>query len=297
MSSIPRDLAAPIPSTPRPEPDSARLVQLCCQRLLAVEPEFADAFHHALRELTPDVSGSSTGPDSSLSGALAHCVLWAALTHDRMEVVEGKVRDFAADHHTHGFPDDAYPNVGHALLRSVRNTLPAGWSSELSSSWVSYVLWLQPHLEAGARSAPAGATPRATTQLSLDAIFDILRTQFFPGQQRALDAVCTRVMLRTGADLRAPRPDQQTDPQVVSEVLASLLLMGYTPTEGPAGADVGSLSDHTSATLVERNEQPASEPRPRTHRRWRLSLRQRQSEPADRNPQWATHTVTRREQQ
>ena len=37
----------------------------------------------------------------------------------------------------------------------------------------------------------------------------------------------TRVALRTGADIRAPRPDQVADPSVVRDVLAVLDRMGY----------------------------------------------------------------------
>jgi hypothetical protein len=285
MSSTPRDLAAAVPYAPRPKPDSARQVQLCSQRLYAVEPEFAVAFHRALRELSPNVTGPATGPGGSLSGQLAHCVLWAALTHDPVEIVEGKVRDFAAHHHAQGFPDDAYSSIGHALLRSVRDILPAGWSSELSSSWISYALWLRPHLEAGARSAFPGATPRAADLLPLEVIFDILRTQFFPGQTRDLSAVCTRVMLRTGADLRNPRPDQRTDPQVISEVLENLLLMGYDPTSGRAGTNEGPPPDRAPTTFPERGEQPAPEPRPRAPRRRFWSLRRYRREAAGEYPQ------------
>jgi hypothetical protein len=218
---------------PRPAPATARLVQFCCQRLLGVEPDFAEAFHQELCGLTPRTSLPAIACRAVLSSALAHGVLWAALTRDPADSVEGRIRALAADHHARGFPDDAYPGLCHALLRSVRGTLPSGWSSELSSCWVSYALWLQPHLEQGACSAPDLASGTADEPpVSLDVIFGYLRSRYFAGQDRALNSICTRVMLRTGADLRAPRPEQHRDPQVIAEVMESLLLMGFAPVPG-----------------------------------------------------------------
>jgi hypothetical protein len=221
----------------RPAPQAARLVQLCCQRLLVVESEFASAFHQELCGLIPHALPALPSA-ATLSGALAHCVLWAALTRDRADVVEDGVRAFAAGQHALGFPDGAYGSFSHALLRAVRATLPAGWTSEMSSCWVSYALWLQPHLELGASSMPGGnVRPTDGAPASLDVIFERLRAQYFGGQDRQLMAICTRVMLRTGADLRAPRPEQRTDPGTIAAVEESLLLMGFGPAGGYASGN------------------------------------------------------------
>jgi hypothetical protein len=248
MTSTPW-LAAPtadlMVATARPALNGAREVQFCCQRLLAVEPEFAEVFHRELCALTPSMLLAPTC-SPALSAEVAHCVLWAALTQDPADVVEAAVRDFAAGHRGRGFPDDAYPSIGHALLRSVRATLPAGWSSELSSGLVSYALWLQPHLQAGARSAAAGSSSAASGSaelpLSLDLILSTLQERYFKGQERALKVISTRVMLCTGADLADPRPEQRTDPAVIAEVLQSLLLMGYEPVPGRLGVGRGQPS-------------------------------------------------------
>jgi hypothetical protein len=245
MNSTPW-LAAPLAdlmvATARPALNGGRAVQFCCQRLLAVEPEFARVFHHELSALTPSMLLAPVC-SPALSADVAHCVLWAALTQDLADVVETAVRDFAAGHRGRGFPDDAYPNIGHALLRSVRAILPAGWSSELSSGLVSYALWLQPQLQAGARSAAAGSSSAgsggAEQSLSLELILSALQERYFKGQERALKAISTRVMLRTGADLTDPRPEQRTDPAVITEVLQCLLLMGYEPVPGRLGVGRG----------------------------------------------------------
>jgi hypothetical protein len=239
-------------------------VQFCCQRLLVIEADFAKAFHRELRELMPGCSHPASPPDRGLSGALAHCLLWAALTRDPPDVVENTVRAFATDHHARGFPDAAYASLAHALLRSVREALPLGWSSEVSSGWVSYALWLQPHLEFGACSTPHPADrPGDTSVASLDVILQRLRSQYFPGQDRALNAICTRVMLRTGADLRAPLPEQRTDPQVIADVLESLLLMGFTPAPDTVALPFGPGSNPDAAPGPGQIDSGSARDRPR----------------------------------
>lgn len=225
---------APAPTPARPAPDTVRLVQFCCQRLLRIEPDFAVAFHRALCELAPNLPAMTRSGGPELSGAVAHCLLWAALTRNDSASVEQTVRDFAAEHHRRGFPDDAYASVSHALLRSVRTVMSADWTSELSSGLVSHALWLQPCLEQGARDADgAGAArPSGGGEVSLELLLDDLRSRYFTGEERGFDAVCTRVMLRTGVDLRAPRPEQRQDPVVIAAVIKNLMLMGYAP--GPA---------------------------------------------------------------
>jgi hypothetical protein len=231
-----------------------------------VEAGFARVFHDELRGLTPSLR-ATTGY-AQLSAELARCVLWAALTQDSVEVVERTVRGFAAGHHSRGYPDDAYRNLGHALIRSVRTILPMGWSSQLSSGWVSYALWLQPHLAAGSFSAVASATGE-TEPLAMDVILVALRNRYFPGQDKALNAVCTRVMLRTGVDLREPRPEQRTDPVLIGEVLESLLLMGYAPVAGVSGvASRSAASPAAAATVAGRAGVKVDTPDARRQRQW-----------------------------
>jgi len=62
---------------------------------------------------------------------------------------------------------------------------------------------------------------------TLDDVLDVLHLGVLGSDERALDAVLTRVALRTGADLTAPRADQRADPGVVADVLLALDQMGY----------------------------------------------------------------------
>jgi hypothetical protein len=43
----------------------------------------------------------------------------------------------------------------------------------------------------------------------------------------SLGSISTRVLLRTGASLKAPRPDQNTDSALVATVMEILAEMGY----------------------------------------------------------------------
>lgn len=47
------------------------------------------------------------------------------------------------------------------------------------------------------------------------------------GHGAALATICTRVALRTGVDLRSPRPEQVADAAIVRSVLAALSDLGF----------------------------------------------------------------------
>jgi hypothetical protein len=69
--------------------------------------------------------------------------------------------------------------------------------------------------------------PRGNVPGSLEEVLGQLRSRYFTGNERALGAILTRVALRTGADLRTPRPDQRANPAVIANVMAVLQVMGY----------------------------------------------------------------------
>ena len=64
-----------------------------------------------------------------------------------------------------------------------------------------------------------------TTLTSLTDVFDALSDRL--GGPLSLGPVITRVLLRTGVNLRTPRFDQINDPAVVGQVLTVLREMGY----------------------------------------------------------------------
>jgi len=213
------------------------LVQFNCQRLFPQEALLVDHFHEMLCDLVPGVRQLSAHDGRHLSEQIVRSVLWSALTQDPQPAIETALRALGSDQHRQGLPDDGYLGVGHALLRSARAVTESGWSSELSSAWVAYYSWLSGQFEAGVGAVlervdpgadPAGAPPAWVAPASLDEVFVNLRDRYFPDDARSLESVCTRVALRTGADMRAPRPDQRTDPEMLADVLATLMIMGYS---------------------------------------------------------------------
>jgi hemoglobin-like flavoprotein len=91
-------------------------------------------------------------------------------------------------------------------------------------------------LATATRPAPTRADLGAPE--SLDDVLALLRARYFPGNERALGAIVTRIALRTGADLRAPRADQRANPAVIANVLAVLQVMGYAMLSAPGGLQV-----------------------------------------------------------
>lgn len=61
---------------------------------------------------------------------------------------------------------------------------------------------------------------------SLDDVLNSLRT--LTGSDLAMRPICTRVMLRTGVNLREPRSDQKNDSGLVMRVTGVLEEMGYS---------------------------------------------------------------------
>lgn len=152
---------------PQTTPEMARLVRLSCRRLADVESEFAMTLRHTLNEAVPGMRQLSPASGASVSAALTHCVLWAVLTQDPPEAVAAALQRLGADNYRQGFPDDAYPDVDRAWLRSARDILSPDWDSRLSSAWVSYCRWLDSHLRFGATLARATDARLATLQASL----------------------------------------------------------------------------------------------------------------------------------
>jgi hypothetical protein len=67
----------------------------------------------------------------------------------------------------------------------------------------------------------------ASALASLEEVLSRLTAKHFTANDLRLAPVCTRVMLRTGANLRTPAPQQSRDPAVIAKVVACLAEMGY----------------------------------------------------------------------
>jgi hypothetical protein len=65
------------------------------------------------------------------------------------------------------------------------------------------------------------------TLSSLEEVLTQLSSRHLSGNQLSVAPVCTRVMLRTGVNIRSPKPEQQRDRAVIAKVLVTLAEMGY----------------------------------------------------------------------
>ncbi|MCX2184578.1 hypothetical protein KV205_29190 [Streptomyces sp. SKN60] len=215
-------------------------MQFSCQLLFRREREFVEHFYACMRDLVPAVRELAPQHGRPLCDGLVRSVLWAALTQDTPEVVESTLRRVGAAHQRKGFPEAWYGPSRRALLDAAHELHRGEWGSLLSSHWVAYYTWLSASLASGSASARSGSghyepgfDTGATSMTggsvdSLAGVLSELRSRHFPDNERALAAICTRVALRTGTDLRNPRPDQYADPAAVHNVRRILLVLGYS---------------------------------------------------------------------
>jgi hypothetical protein len=248
----------------RPPAESLRSVQFSCQLLSRNQVRFMDSFYESMVVLVPQVRELPPRAGRSLCNRLAQSVLWAALAHDAPETVEATLRQVGGGIQQQGFFDGWCWSFGAALLDTVRQIHKSEWGSRLSSDWIAFYTWLSGNLRLGADAArpgtdhaqpqpdpgpwqPRRGTPRddgstladvgtasdRPREQTLNGILAVLRSRHFPDDDRGLAAICTRVALRTGVDLRSPRPDQQTDAAVVSRVLSVLLVLGFSLSSSP----------------------------------------------------------------
>jgi hypothetical protein len=117
------------------------------------------------RQLHYDVTGlipeSAVPPAFDMWGfcdRMAQALLWVALTDQPPHVVVDSLRQLGAQNWYEGFPDSQYASVAHALIQTVHYLNANTWSTSTGSSWISFFMWVQPHLLAGARDAAARET-------------------------------------------------------------------------------------------------------------------------------------------
>lgn len=118
-----------------------------------------DAF---IRQFYDDVSSlvpSSAVPPAfdmrAFCGRMAQALLWVALTERQPRLVGDALRQLGAQNWYEGFPDGQYASVAHALVQTVHYLSANVWSTSTGSAWISFFLWVQPHLTAGAEESAA----------------------------------------------------------------------------------------------------------------------------------------------
>jgi hypothetical protein len=116
---------------------------------------FIGQFHYDVASLIPD-SALPPGFDlRAFCDRMAQALLWVALTERQPRLVADTLRQLGGQNWYEGFPDSQYASVAHALIQTVHYLTANIWSTSTGSAWVSFFMWVQPHLLAGAQDAAA----------------------------------------------------------------------------------------------------------------------------------------------
>jgi hypothetical protein len=97
---------------------------------------------------------------------MVHSLLWVALTDQPLAGIADTLRQVGALNLADGFSDTQYGNFAHALVQTVHYVSESDWSASTGSAWISYFMWVKPHLLAGANQAAAeqNATQQAAAR-------------------------------------------------------------------------------------------------------------------------------------
>jgi hypothetical protein len=89
---------------------------------------------------------------------MTQVLLWLSLSDPPPRVAIEALRQVGGQNWYAGFPDSQYVSVAHALVQTVHYLTANTWSTATGSDWISFFMWLQPHLLSGAQDAAARET-------------------------------------------------------------------------------------------------------------------------------------------
>jgi hypothetical protein len=142
-------------ASPRLDPGLLRVIRASADRLIQLEDAFIRQLQYELATLIPD-SARLRGPDGRVfCERMARTLLWVPVTGQPPDVIADTLRELGARNWLDGFPETQYVSVAHALVRAVRDLCADDWSASMSSAWISYFMWVKPHMMLGAQQADA----------------------------------------------------------------------------------------------------------------------------------------------
>ncbi len=218
LQTDPRDAVRP-PARVLLAEHRGRLMEACYQRLIGLVPGILQ---------NPGDHGRLTAAE------LVRELLESAVSDLPLDAVSRRLQATGARLVEQGIPAEGYPAATYALRHAARDIGVQVEDVAGGSPWVTYLEWAGDRLAHGADDArsrgaelPSLRAATAADPTSLGEIVQLAQREAFPGNPRGLAAVLTRVALRTGVDIRQPRPDQERDPAVVTAVLGTLASMGF----------------------------------------------------------------------
>jgi hypothetical protein len=117
------------------------------------EQAFIQELHYDITRLISDPAGAPAPDMWVFCERMVRSLLWVALTDQPPGVVPDTLRKVGAQNWVEGFPDTLYENVTHAVVQTVHYLCAHDWSASMGSAWITYFMWLKPHLLAGAQQA------------------------------------------------------------------------------------------------------------------------------------------------
>src|SRR5215469_788675 len=116
---------------------------------------FVRQLYYDITSLAPELADTQTPDMRAFCERMAQSLLWVALTDQPLGVVADALRRVGGQNWADGFPDTQYPTIAHALVQTVHYLSESDWSASTGSAWITYLMWIKPHLLAGAQQAAA----------------------------------------------------------------------------------------------------------------------------------------------
>jgi hypothetical protein len=161
MTELARD-AQPYAGQEPLDPVLLQAIRPSAIRMAAAEDTFIQLLSEDIATLVSHL------PDRGwqLCERIARTVLWLALTDQPADVAIQSLHWLGGANQADGFPASDYVTVGHALVRIAREMTGIKWTTTTGSAWIRFFMWLQPHVQAGARQAahPEAAYQQAAQQ-------------------------------------------------------------------------------------------------------------------------------------
>jgi len=114
---------------------------------------FIRQFHYDLTSLIPVSAVPPAFDMPAFCDRMGGALLWVALTDQQPRFVIDTLRQLGGQNWYEGFPDSQYASVAHALVQTVHYMSANIWSTSTGSAWISFFMWVKPHLLDGAREA------------------------------------------------------------------------------------------------------------------------------------------------
>jgi hypothetical protein len=147
--------------TPFLDPELLQTIRASASRMMMLEGTFITQLHDDVVTMVPELAEDGR----KFCERMVRSVLWAAVTDQPPKMIVDTLRWVGATNWMEGFPESQYTSVAHALVRTVRGLSGDNWSTSMGSAWITYFLWIHPHLLIGAGQA-AAAQQQAAEQRS-----------------------------------------------------------------------------------------------------------------------------------